>query len=155
MRAVIQRVAQAQVCVEKNIKGKIGRGFLILLGIESSDTEKEAVILAEKIVKLRVFSDDNGKMNLSLLDFQSCENPYRVLVISQFTLYACCRHGNRPDFLAAARPESANALYEKFISLIKEKNIGVETGVFGADMSVSLINDGPVTIILDTKDLKS
>ncbi len=149
MRIVIQRVSNASVEVDGNTVGKIGKGFLLLVGVEKGDTENEAVIMAEKISKMRIFEDENGKMNLSLFDVSG-----EVLVISQFTLCADCRRGNRPDYLNAEHPSIANPLYEYFVSEMRNKGIKTEKGVFGADMKVSLINDGPVTIVLDSQSLK-
>ncbi|MBE6530331.1 MAG: D-tyrosyl-tRNA(Tyr) deacylase [Ruminococcaceae bacterium] len=149
MKAVIQRVLNANVVVEEKIVGAVGKGFLILLGVARGDTEAEVDILAEKILKLRVFSDENGKMNRSILDVGG-----EILVVSQFTLLANCRHGNRPDFLESAPPELANRLYELFKEKIREKIENVACGIFGADMQVTLVNDGPVTILLDTETLK-
>lgn len=150
MKAILQRVSQAQVDIDGNTVGKISRGFLVLLGVEQHDTERHAEVLADKVSGLRVFSDDNDKMNLSLSDIGG-----EVLVISNFTLCADCSHGRRPSFIAAARPEIAEPLYEYFCNRIKLNGIKkVEKGVFGADMQVSLTNDGPVTIDIDTKDLK-
>ncbi len=149
MKAVLQRVTSCSVTVDGNVTGEIEKGFLILLGVEKEDTKKEAEKLSAKISGLRVFSDENDKMNLSLLDIGGS-----VLVVSQFTLCANCRHGRRPDFFAAARPETAEPLYEYFCTQMKNNGVGrVEKGIFGADMKVSLLNDGPVTIILDTKEL--
>lgn len=149
MRVVIQRVNEASVEVEQKIVGKIGKGFLLLVGVEKGDTSSEAIMLAEKISKMRIFEDENGKMNLSLSDVDGA-----VLSVSQFTLCADCRRGNRPDYMNAAPPSEANELYELFNSEIRNKGFVVEKGIFGADMKVSLVNDGPVTIILDSKDLK-
>ena len=149
MKAVIQRVRKASVEVEEACVGSIGNGLLILLGVAQGDGEDEARILSEKILKLSIFSDENGKMNRSVLDVNG-----EILVVSQFTLLANCRHGNRPDFLQSAPPEVANRLYEFFKQEIKAKVGKVECGIFGADMLVSLINDGPVTILLDTDTLK-
>lgn len=150
MRAVLQRVSSASVEVEQKIIGQIGSGFLILLGVGQGDTEEEAQMLADKISQLRVFCDENDKMNLSLLDTAG-----GALVISNFTLYADCRKGRRPNFTNAAPPEPANALYAYFCSLLRQAGIArVEQGEFGAEMKVSLLNDGPVTILLDTDDLK-
>ena len=146
MKAVIQRVTSASVVVEGETLGAIDRGFLILLGVHEDDTEKEADLLAKKVANLRVFEDDEEKMNLSMLD---CG--YSALVISQFTLLANTKKGNRPSFIAAARPEVAIPLYERFMEQLKVNGVGtVEHGEFGADMAVSLVNDGPVTILLDT-----
>ena len=146
MKAVIQRVKRADVVVDGKTVGEIGKGFLILLGVVEGDTEKEAEILAAKTAKLRIFEDDNEKMNLSLTDVDG-----EVLVVSQFTLCADCKKGNRPSFTPSASPDIANELYRKYSALLLENGIkNVENGVFGADMQVSLVNDGPVTIILDT-----
>ncbi|WP_375179255.1 D-aminoacyl-tRNA deacylase [Enterococcus rotai] len=147
MRAVIQRVTQAEVVIEQQSVGKIAQGFMILLGIHESDTIDDVAYLVRKISKLRVFEDDGGKMNLSLQEINGS-----ILSVSQFTLYADTKKGNRPSFIEAARPEVAIPLYEQFNKQLKELAIPVETGEFGADMKVSLINDGPVTIIIDTKD---
>lgn len=150
MKAIIQRVAFAKVEVEGSVVGEISRGFLVLLGVEQGDGEKQANALADKVSGLRIFTDENDKMNLSLTDIGG-----EVLVISNFTLCADCSHGRRPSFIAAARPEQAQPLYEYFYNRIKSNGISkVERGVFGADMKVSLLNDGPVTIDIDTKDLK-
>ena len=149
MKAVIQRVTKANVKVDGNITGKIDDGLLILLGVTHDDTEAEAKALAKKAIELRIFNDNNGKMNLSVMDIGG-----RVLVISQFTLYADCSHGRRPSFIKAARPEPAERLYEKFCEYLMEYGIkDVQKGIFGADMKVSLLNDGPVTIILDTDEI--
>lgn len=144
MKLVIQRVTNASVTVENEIVGKIGKGFLVLLGVGPEDTEKEADYLVQKLIKLRVFEDENGKMNLSLKDIEG-----ELLIVSQFTLYADCTGGNRPSFTNAAKPEKANELYEYFIKKCEEENIRVEHGIFGADMKVELLNDGPVTIVLE------
>ena len=150
MKAIIQRVSGAQVAVENEITGKIDKGFLILLGVEQEDDETEARVLAKKIAGLRVFTDENDKMNLALSDIGG-----GTLVISNFTLCADCSHGRRPNFIAAARPEKAEPLYEYFCAQLKENGVSqVEKGVFGADMQVSLVNDGPVTIDINPKDLK-
>ncbi len=149
MKAVIQRVSQCSVTVDGNITGQIGAGFLILLGVENGDTRADADKLATKIAVLRVFTDENDKMNLSLLDTSG-----EVLVVSQFTLCADCRKGRRPNFIGAAPPDEANGLYEYFCECMKRSGIEkVERGIFGADMKVSLLNDGPVTIILDSAQL--
>ena len=151
MKAVIQRVKEAAVDVDGKTVGKIGRGFMILFGAEKGDTEADAVLLAEKIVKLRIFSDENGKMNLSLSDVGG-----EVLAVSNFTLCADYRHGNRPDYMMAEAPERANELYEYFKKLIAAR-LGedkVQSGIFGADMAVSLVNDGPVTIVMEAEMLK-
>lgn len=148
MRAVVTRVTHASVSIDGAVKGQIGRGFLILLGVTHGDTETEAVKLADKICGLRIFEDENGKMNLGL-DAVGGE----LLIISQFTLYGSCKRGRRPDFLAAAKPDVAIPLYEKFIALCREKGFGVQTGEFGADMKVDSLNDGPLTLILDIDTL--
>ncbi|MBR3802005.1 MAG: D-tyrosyl-tRNA(Tyr) deacylase [Clostridia bacterium] len=146
MKAVIQRVSRAQVDVDGKTVGEIGKGFLILLGVVEGDTKKEAELLAAKIAKLRIFEDENEKMNLSLTDVDG-----EALVVSQFTLCADCKKGNRPSFTPSAAPDVADALYQKFSALLLENGVRkVENGVFGADMQVSLINDGPVTIVFDT-----
>ena len=144
MKLVIQRVKNAKVEVEGNIVGKIGKGFLVLVGITHTDTKKEADYLVKKLCKLRIFEDENGKMNLGLKDVGG-----ELLIISQFTLYADCSEGNRPSFVNAAKPEMANVLYEYFCEECKKNEIKVEKAIFGADMKVSLLNDGPVTIILE------
>ena len=148
MRAVLTRVKSASVTIEGRVAGQIGQGFLILLGVTHEDTEAQAIKLADKLTGLRIFEDENGKMNQGL---ESVDG--QILVVSQFTLYGNCRKGRRPDFLAAARPEVAIPLYEKFVQLIRDKGIHVETGVFGADMQVSLVNDGPVTMLMDSTKL--
>ena len=150
MKAIIQRVSRASVTVDEAVLGKISQGFLVLLGVEQGDDEKEAEVLADKISGLRVFTDQNDKMNLSLADIGG-----GVLVISNFTLCADCSHGRRPSFIAAARPETAEPLYEFFCRRLINNGVKtVEKGIFGADMQVSLINDGPVTIDITSKDLK-
>ncbi|WP_086313826.1 D-tyrosyl-tRNA(Tyr) deacylase [Enterococcus sp. 7F3_DIV0205] len=147
MRAVIQRVSQAEVKIDQKSVGKIDQGFMILLGIHQTDSIEDVAYLVRKISKLRVFEDGGGKMNLSIQEIKGS-----ILSVSQFTLYADTKKGNRPSFIEAARPEVAIPLYEQFNEQLKELAIPVETGEFGADMAVSLINDGPVTIIIDTKD---
>lgn len=149
MRAVIQRVSNASVAVDGQIVGSCGRGFLILLGVAEGDTETDAELLCKKIAALRIFRDENDKMNLSIRDVDG-----EALVISQFTLYANYRHGNRPDFLASAKPDEANRLYEYFKIILSREIRRVECGIFGADMKVSLTNDGPVTICMDSEVLK-
>lgn len=144
MKAVIQRVTQAEVSVAGQSKGRIGKGYLVLLGIGAEDTPADVSRIAEKMLKLRIFSDEAGKINRSLADVGG-----ELLIISQFTLYADCRHGNRPNFLLAAKPDVAQALYEQFVAYCRERVETVQTGVFGADMQVSLVNDGPFTIELD------
>ena len=150
MRAVVTRVRHASVAIDGAVRGQIGQGFLILLGITHEDTEALALKLADKICSLRIFEDENGKMNVGL-----AEAGGELLVISQFTLMANYRHGNRPDFMASAKPDEANRLYEYFMSLAKKEIRRVEAGVFGAHMEVSLMNDGPVTIVMDSEVLKS
>jgi len=149
MRAVLQRVSRARVIVDDETTGEIRRGLLILLGVSVNDTEREADTLVEKILNLRIFEDSDGKMNLSLIDTNG-----GLLVVSQFTLYADSRKGRRPSFIDAARPEDANRLYEYFIAKARERIENVRTGRFQAMMEVELVNDGPVTIILDTDQLK-
>lgn len=144
MRVVVQRVSEAQVMVENEIVGKIGRGFLVLLGIQKSDTGKEIPWLAEKLCNLRVFPDEEGKMNRSLLDSGG-----EVLIVSQFTLYANCQNGRRPDFMQAAAGHRAESLYQAFVEEMRGRLRKVETGRFGASMQVHLINEGPVTVIID------
>lgn len=147
MRAVIQRVSEAKVVINNNIKGAIGRGALVLLGIEETDTVEDIEWLSGKIVRLRIFDDAEGVMNLSA---QECGG--EILLISQFTLLASTKKGNRPSYIRAARPEVAIPLYEKFIArLTLDLGKSIQTGEFGADMKVSLTNDGPVTILIDTK----
>ena len=150
MRIVLQRVSRASVKTDGNIVGEIGRGFLVLAGIGHDDTEQDYKFIAEKIVNLRVFEDEEGKMNRSLL-----ETGGSLLIVSQFTLFADCRKGRRPSFINAAPPEKASADFEKFLTILKQYQTKVETGVFGAMMDVELVNDGPVTIILDSQELKS
>ncbi|MBO5494777.1 MAG: D-tyrosyl-tRNA(Tyr) deacylase [Eubacterium sp.] len=150
MKAVIQRVLQSDVKIDGRIAGEIGKGYMILLGVVDGDAKEDADKLIKKIPVLRIFEDENGKMNLSCLDVGG-----EILVISQFTLCADCSHGRRPSFTKSAPPSEANALYEYFVEGLKATGIKkVQTGEFGADMKVSLINDGPVTIILDSKELK-
>ena len=150
MRAVLTKVKHASVTIDGELKGKIGRGFLILLGVAPDDTEEKCRKMADKLCSLRIFDDENDKINLSLDDVGG-----ELLVVSQFTLYGNCRKGRRPDFLAAARPEVAIPLYEKFVSLCREKGIHTETGEFGAEMLVESVNDGPLTLIVDTDQLSS
>ncbi|MBX3442818.1 MAG: D-tyrosyl-tRNA(Tyr) deacylase [Planctomyces sp.] len=146
MRAVVQRVSSASVVVAGETTGQIGRGFLVLLGIGVGDSEADAVALAQKIVGLRVFDDSDGKMNLSLADVGGA-----VLAVSQFTLFGDCRKGRRPSFVEAARPEQAEPLYRTFVAELRGQGLRVETGVFQAHMDVSLVNDGPVTLLLDSR----
>ena len=148
MRAVLQRVNSGAVVIDGETVGKIQKGFVLLLGIQEGDTEQECDYLLDKTVNLRVFEDENGKLNLSLQDIQG-----ELLVVSQFTLYADCRKGRRPSFVRAARPEQAIPLYERFLAGAKQLGIPTQCGVFGADMQVSIENDGPVTIILDTDEI--
>ena len=150
MRVVVQRCSRAEVRIDGLVVGKIGQGFMLLVGIIETDTQAEANILAKKIAQLRVFEDTEGKMNLAIHDVGGA-----ILSISQFTLYADCRKGNRPSFIRAARPEQASPLYDYFNETLRTTyNLQVETGRFGADMKVDFINDGPVTILLDTDELK-
>ena len=148
MRAVLTRVIYASVNMDGETVGKIGPGFLILLGVGPEDTEEHARVLAEKALGLRIFEDENGKMNLGLDAVKG-----QVLVVSQFTLYGNCRKGRRPSFTEAAGPELGNALYEKFLSICRELGYPPQHGRFGADMKVESLNDGPVTLILDTDHL--
>ena len=143
MKIVLQRVNHASVKVDGEIVGKINKGYLLLLGVGKEDTEADLQKYVDKIIKLRLFADENGKTNLSLKDVNG-----ELLVVSQFTLYADCRKGNRPSFTEAGDPDTANRLYEKFVSLCKEQIEVVEHGIFGADMKVELENDGPFTVIL-------
>ena len=144
MRALIQRVTSASVKVDGEIVGKIGKGFLIFLGVYEKDTEEKIEKLTKKIVNLRIFNDENDKMNLSIKEVKG-----EILLISQFTLCADTRKGNRPSFVSAKNPKDANVIYEKTIESIRNEGIIVEKGIFGADMKVELLNDGPVTILLD------
>lgn len=148
MRFVIQRVTQSSVSVDGTVIGKIGKGLLVLIGVAEEDTEETADKLVRKLTGLRVFEDENGKTNLSLADVKG-----ELLLISQFTLYANCKKGNRPSFTEAGSPQKANALYEYIIAKCRENVPIVETGSFGAEMKVSLVNDGPFTIILDSDTL--
>ena len=146
MKAVVQRVSESSVTIGRDVVGSIGTGLMVLLGVAVDDTEKEADYLMEKIIHLRIFSDDKGKMNRSLVDIGG-----EMLIVSQFTLLGDCRKGRRPSFIGAADPEKGNALYEYFADGIRRKGITVATGRFGAMMDVSLVNDGPVTLILESK----
>ena len=148
MRFLVQRVSEANVMVDNNITGKIGKGYLVLIGITHTDTTTDADYLINKLLNLRVFCDENDKMNLNINQVNG-----ELLLVSQFTLYANTSHGNRPDFLEAAKPAYAEELYEYIIKECKNRNINVQTGIFGADMKVHLLNDGPVTIILDSNEL--
>ena len=148
MRVVIQRVTEASVSIDGKVKDKIGKGLLILLGIEDTDTQEDILWLTYKIALLRIFPDAEGKMNVSI-----AETHFKIMVISQFTLYASTKKGSRPSFVKAAKPEFARLMYEMFTAqLSKELNIKVATGIFGADMQVKLTNDGPVTLFIDTKN---
>ena len=148
MKFVIQRVKNASVTVDNKIVGSINKGFLALIGITHTDTKEIADVLIKKLIKLRIFEDENEKMNLALNDVNG-----ELLLVSQFTLYANCTGGNRPAFIDAAKPDYANELYEYIIDECKKQDINVQTGIFGADMKVELLNDGPVTIILDSNEL--
>ena len=144
MKLLIQRVQNASVTVDNKQVGKIGKGFLVLCGITHTDSEKEANYLAKKLCNLRVFEDENEKMNLSIKDIKG-----ELLIVSQFTLYADCSSGNRPSFTDAAKPEKANELYKYFIEQCKLHELNVETGIFGSNMQISLVNDWPVTIMIE------
>ncbi len=144
MKLVIQRVKEAKVEVESKIVGKIEKGFLVLIGIKKGDKKQQADYLVKKLCNLRIFEDNNGKMNLSLKDVKG-----KLLIVSQFTLYGDCSDGNRPSFIEAARPEEAIPLYEYFCEECAKNSIEVQRGIFGADMKVHLLNDGPVTIIIE------
>ena len=144
MKILIQRVESASVIVENSIVGEIDSGLLVFVGITHSDTEFEVSYLAKKLAHLRIFEDSEGKMNRSLFDIKG-----KALIISQFTLYADCEKGRRPSFIHASTPSYANKLYEEFILSVKKEGIEVQTGIFGADMKVSLVNDGPVTILIE------
>lgn len=148
MRAVVQRVSRASVSVNNKIIGSIDKGLVILLGVSGDDTEKDVLYLADKITHLRIFADDDEKMNLSLKDIQG-----EMLIVSQFTLYGDCRKGRRPSYSKAANPEKAKLLYQSFIDAVQNNGIRVETGEFQAMMEVKIINDGPVTILLDSNKL--
>ena len=148
MKIVLQRVLEASVSVEGATIGQIGKGYLLLLGVSDSDTKEIADKMIKKLINMRIFEDENGKTNLALSDVDG-----ELLLISQFTLYADCKKGNRPSFINAGNPELANNLYEYIIAECKKEIPVVETGIFGADMKISLINDGPFTIVLDSRDL--
>ncbi len=149
MRLVLQRVLDAAVAIDGAERARIGRGFLALLGVREGDTEADMLALADKCAGLRVFEDPQGKMNLGLADIGGA-----VLAVSNFTLCADCSHGRRPSFSAAARPETAEPLYDAFCQALRDRGVPVETGVFGADMKISLTNDGPVTLVIDARDGK-
>jgi len=148
MRAVVQRVKSADVSVDGNIAGKIALGLVVLLGVEEDDTTEDALYMAEKVAGLRIFEDDEGKMNLSVKDKGGA-----VLAVSQFTLFGDARKGKRPSFVKAARPDKADELYRQFINMVKKQGVSVEEGVFQAKMLVRINNDGPVTIMLDSKKI--
>lgn len=149
MKAVVQRVEKSELYIDNKLHSKIGKGFLVLLGITETDTKADMIALADKIIKLRVFEDENEKMNLSIQDIKG-----ELHIVSQFTLYADSHHGNRPSFINAARPEFAEPMYEEFVKYCKKAGVPVETGVFGAHMKINFINDGPVTIELETQNGK-
>lgn len=146
MRIVVQRVTSAQVKVSQDICGKIGKGLLVFFGVHKEDKPEDTVWLVNKMLNLRIFQDDAGKMNLSLKEIGA-----EVLIVSQFTLYGNCANGRRPDFFETAQPETAEKIYDKFVQEVKKELVQVQTGIFGAYMEVSLVNDGPVTFIIDTK----
>jgi D-tyrosyl-tRNA(Tyr) deacylase len=148
MKFVIQRVSEASVCVDGNVLGKINKGFMVLIGISSEDTKEIADKMIKKLIGMRIFEDEEGKTNLSLNDVNG-----ELLLISQFTLYANCKKGNRPSFIDAGGPDMANEIYEYIVSECKKQISVVEKGKFGADMKVSLLNDGPFTIVLDSKEI--
>lgn len=148
MKIVAQKVKESSVKIEGNIKGQIEEGLMVLVGFKEDDNEEIVDKMINKLIHLRIFIDDQGKMNKSLLDVNGS-----ILSISQFTLYANCKKGRRPSFIEAAKPEISSPLYDLFNKKLKEQDIHVETGIFGADMKVSLINDGPITIILDSEEL--
>lgn len=151
MKAVLQRIKQAEITINGSEVRKVGAGFLILVGVMEGDTENQAEFLAKKIMGLRVFTDENDKMNLSLEEISG-----EVMIVSNFTLGADCKKGRRPSYVRSARPEIARGLYETFVEYVKKEGIAkkVETGEFGADMQIALINDGPVTLILDTDEIQ-
>lgn len=146
MRAVVQRVTKSSVSVDEKIIGSVGKGMMLLLGVESGDTEKDVDYMVDKVINLRIFEDENEVMNLSLLDVKG-----EMLAVSQFTLLGDCRKGRRPSYKNAARPDDANALYEAFVEKCRAKDVKVETGKFQAEMLVDIANDGPVTLLIDSK----
>ena len=148
MKAVVQRVLRADLKVDGKLISEINKGLVVFMGVGQGDEEGDIIKLAAKISKLRIFEDANGKMNLSIKDIGG-----QILLVSQFTLYGDCSHGNRPSFIMAEKPERANSLYEQMKYLLEKENIPIQTGVFGADMKIDALNDGPVTIILDSKEL--
>ena len=149
MRIVIQRVSSSKVSIGGRTVGEIGAGLCLLIGVSPEDDERAAAWAASKILNLRIFEDSDGKMNRSVLDING-----EILAVSQFTLYADCRKGRRPSFIGAAEPSHANALYESLTARMREMGVSVQTGVFGAEMKVDIVNEGPVTIILDTADME-
>ena len=149
MKAVVQRVKHADVSVDGQVIGACGQGLLVLLGVAAEDDEEDARVLCRKLVKLRIFTDENDKMNLSVRDIGGS-----MLVVSQFTLLADTSHGNRPSFIGAGSPDHANALYERFVDMVRAEGIPVQTGSFGAHMEVNLLNHGPVTILMDSHDYR-
>lgn len=149
MRAVVIRVSRASIRIDGAEGGSMGRGFVVLVGVKDGDTADDARYLAKKCAELRVFEDENGKMNLGLSDIEGS-----IMAVSNFTLYADCSHGRRPDFFHAARPETAIPVYEAFLSELKERNVPLLTGKFGADMQIDHVNDGPVTLIMDTESMR-
>lgn len=148
MRAVVQRVTKGNVEIDGNIVGSIDKGLVVLLGVSEKDTQEDVNYMAEKVLNLRVFDDEEGKMNYSLLDIKG-----ELLVVSQFTLYGDCRKGRRPNYMAAAKPDKADELYNEFVKLCRAQDVKTETGVFQADMKVNIINDGPVTLIVDSEKI--
>lgn len=146
MRAVVQRVTEASVTVDRDVVGSIGRGFVVLLAAGDGDTDADTDYMVAKVAGLRVFEDDHAKMNLSLEDVDGA-----ALVVSQFTLYGDCRKGRRPSFVRALQPDAAAAMVDDFVARLRARGVHVETGVFGADMKVALVNDGPVTLMLDSR----
>ena len=149
MKAVVQRVKHASVTVDNTEIGSCGEGLMVLLGVAAGDDEEDARVLCQKLVKLRIFTDENDKMNLSVRDIGGS-----MLIVSQFTLLADTSHGNRPSFIGAGSPDHANALYERFVEMVRKEGIPVQTGSFGAHMEVSILNNGPVTILMDSADYR-